>query len=65
MLNNADSVLKKGDVKEAIEDYEDLFVGARTEVILGIVGGTRRPLCNCLSDTSTSRDFAGLSRVIT
>ncbi|CAM9949277.1 unnamed protein product [Ascophyllum nodosum] len=31
MLNNADSVLKKDDVKEAIEDYEDLFSGARTE----------------------------------
>lgn len=32
MLNNVDSVLKKDDVKEAIEDYEDLFAGARTEV---------------------------------
>ena len=32
MLNNADSVLQKDDVKEAIEAYEDLFAGARTEV---------------------------------
>lgn len=32
MLNNAESVLQKDDVKEAIEDYEDLFAGARTEV---------------------------------
>lgn len=46
MLNNADSVLKKGDVKEAIEDYEDLFVGARTEVTLDIVCGTPSPLCD-------------------
>ncbi|CAM9252993.1 unnamed protein product, partial [Laminaria digitata] len=32
MLNNTDSVLKKDDVKDAIEDYEELFAGARTEV---------------------------------
>eukprot|EP00904_Undaria_pinnatifida_P010566 jgi/Undpi1/663/HiC_scaffold_10.g04127.m1 len=31
MLNNTDSVLKKDDVKDAIEDYEELFAGARTE----------------------------------
>lgn len=32
MLNNADTVLKRDDVKEAIEDYEDLFAGARNKV---------------------------------
>lgn len=32
MLNNTDSVLKKGEVEEAIQDYEALFAGARTEV---------------------------------
>lgn len=65
MLNNADSVLKKGDVKEAIEDYQDLFEGARTEVTLDTVCGTRRPLCNCRSNLSTSRDFPGFIRVVT
>lgn len=32
MLNNTDSVLKKGEVEGAIQDYEALFAGARTEV---------------------------------
>ena len=32
MLNNTDSVLKKGEVEDAIQDYEALFAGARTEV---------------------------------
>lgn len=32
MLNNAESVLQKGDVKDAIEGYEELFAGAREEV---------------------------------
>lgn len=33
MLNNTDSVLKKGEVEGAIQDYEALFAGARTEVL--------------------------------
>lgn len=32
MLNNTDSVLKTGEVEGAIQDYEALFAGARTEV---------------------------------
>lgn len=32
MLNNAESVLQKDDVKDAIDGYEELFAGARKEV---------------------------------
>lgn len=32
MLNNAESVLQKDDVKDAIDGYEELFTGARKEV---------------------------------
>lgn len=48
MLNNTDSVLKKDDVKDAIEDYEELFAGARTEV--------RACICNADSALLTSFD---------
>lgn len=32
MLNNAESVLQRNDVKDAIDGYEELFTGARKEV---------------------------------
>lgn len=34
VLNNAESVLQKDDVKDAIDGYEELFAGARKEVSL-------------------------------
>lgn len=37
LLNNAESVLQRDDVKDAIDGYEELFAGARKKVRKGAI----------------------------